>query len=658
MTFHLPIVYHLNVMKKAFLFILVLLRLTALLFSQQSYSKQLEEALLQDKYSLEIDLLKGSLSKDFPYNIIIKDKNQHYYEEKSDKVCIIISQIYAVKHYEALKGLFELVNKEAGSLEILLSANDEAIHPSIPPSLQGIQTYIENKSDLTHFYAIIIRENEKNSKSSFKLDIGAKNRLSPLKLVKVFIEKFNTYKLDFSIKGSFSSFVRLQLVEDNPVLAYLLTNEIPALAIHANEEDLPELIQLISEHLNENKNLEILEESSQYNFFHIFNQFFSVSEFQLVSLILIFAFIILLIIVFFPFLLGRNRFIHKQELKKNWPLLPILVIANALFYYVSQNLIEVFFPEFHSLPQFVFLIKLIFSLFFIFLISLAQIIFKFPLSSIIYGYLGSFIALINIFIFTFIDISFFIPFSLEFLVLIITSNFRQKKGLFFTLLLMTLPFLPYLLFSDTEVINNLFRLSSQTSFFGNILLALILIPFQIVWIKILIRMKHFGKQKGLTLKKFLIDIGMNLAAMICIIAFVQFLIHKNIIVQDKIEKTNTISRVEGNYITHKTKKNFNYDTLDIELLIKSSLLLVRYEIKIHSPSILPIYEANYPYDILTEPEWAIFNLDDYPPEELTLRFSSQASLDISVFVKAYLLDDGKLVLNEEEFIIRGENESN
>ena len=197
------------------------------------------------------------------------------------------------------------------------------------------------------------------------------------------------------------------------------------------------------------------------------------------------------------------------------------------------------FPHFESLPQFAFLIKIIISLLFLFLISLAQIIFKFPLSTFIYGYLGSFIAFINIFVFTFIDISLFIPFSFEFLIILITSSFKRK--IFLTIALMVLPFLPYLLFTDGAILNNIFRIASRTSFIGNILLALLLIPFQIVWIKILIRMKHFGKQKGVTFKRILIDVLMNLGAIFSIVLFIQILIHTDTIPKTKLEKTKEIS---------------------------------------------------------------------------------------------------------------------
>ena len=208
------------------------------------------------------------------------------------------------------------------------------------------------------------------------------------------------------------------------------------------------------------------------------------------------------------------------------------------------------FPHFESLPQFAFLIKIIISLLFLFFISFAQIIFKFPLSTFIYGYLGSFIAFINIFVFTFIDISLFIPFSFEFLIILITSSFKKRKNLFLTIALMVLPFLPYLLFTDGAILNNIFRIASRTSFIGNVLLALLLIPFQIVWIKILIRMKHFGKQKGVTFKRILIDVLMNLGAIFSIVLFIQILIHTDTIPKTKLEKTKEISTTDKSFIEH------------------------------------------------------------------------------------------------------------
>lgn len=653
-------------MKKAFLTSIFLFFLVFLLFSQQSYSKDLENKLLQDKYTLEIELLKGSLSYDFPYNIIVQSKNQQKINENTEKISIIFSQDYAFHNYTALIPLFNAIETSPYNIEILLSANDGQIHSSIAPSLQGIQSYIENKVDSTSFYTIILDTNIDMSKKALNLEIGTKNFLTPLSLSKSFIEILNKNNIPYSIKGSFSPFVRLGLTNENYLLFYLLEKEIPSIAINSDRENIGLAVELVCEHI-EKYNPHILDgKSSQYDFFNFFGKFISIEEFHLVSFILISAFLTLLAIVFFPFLLGRNRFLHKQELSKSWPLLPFLIFLNALFFFFSQKFVSILFSHFYALPQFAFLIKIIFSLLFIFAISLLQIIFKFPLSTFIYGYLSTFISFINIFIFTFIDISLFIPFSLEFIILLITSNFKQKKGLFFTLFLMIVPFLPYIIFTDTIVRNNLSRLASHTSFFGNILLSMFLIPFQIIWIKILIRMKHFGKQKGVTFKRITSDIIMNFGAIIFIILFIQLLVRTNIISEENFEKTNPIlefqnsensENSENSYIKTISNRTVNYDTEDTECIIESELHVLRYEIKIHSNSILPIYEANYPYDILTEQEWAILSLDDYPPNHLVLRFSSQASLDKELYITSYLQNEKDTIKLEKIIYFQSLDES-
>ena len=640
-------------MKKAFLFSFILFLFLPMLFSQNTISTELEKKLELDKYSLERELLKGSLSLDFPYNIIISSKNEHILANNKDKICIIFSQKDLLQHYDALRPLFDALDEGPFYTEILLSANDEKLHPSFEASLQGIQTYIENNLEYENLHTILIDFQEKKLKKGLSIDIGTKNHLAPLPLVRSFIHSLEKNTIPYTIEGGFSSLVRLGFTSENPVLAFLQNKEIPALALNTDENNIAETVFLLTEHIKNYNPNSLVEESSQYSFFYIFEHFFSISEIHLVALIIILAFLTLLIIVFFPFLLGKNRFLHKEEFSKSWPLLPLLILLNAFFFYISQPFMSLLFPHFESLPQFAFLIKIIISLLFLFLISLAQIIFKFPLSTFIYGYLGSFIAFINIFVFTFIDISLFIPFSFEFLIILITSSFKKRKNLFLTIALMVLPFLPYLLFTDGAILNNIFRIASRTSFIGNVLLALLLIPFQIVWIKILIRMKHFGKQKGVTFKRILIDVLMNLGAIFFVVLFIQILIHTDTIPKTKLEKTKEISTTDKSFIEHVSNHTINYDTEDIECIIESSLPVLRYEIKIHSASLLPIYEANYPYDILTEQEWALFHLDDYPPNPLLLRFSSDASLDKRLYITAYLLDGNEVVKTEEDFFYRG-----
>ena len=209
------------------------------------------------------------------------------------------------------------------------------------------------------------------------IDIGTKNHLAPLPLVRSFIHFLEKNTIPYTIEGGFSSLVRLGFTSENPVLAFLQNKEIPALALNTDENNIAETVFLLTEHIKNYNPNSLVEESSQYSFFYIFEHFFSISEIHLVALIIILAFLTLLIIVFFPFLLGKNRFLHKEEFSKSWPLLPLLILLNAFFFYISQPFMSLLFPHFESLPQFAFLIKIIISLLFLFLFLLHKLYLNF-----------------------------------------------------------------------------------------------------------------------------------------------------------------------------------------------------------------------------------------------------------------------------------------
>ena len=72
------------------------------------------------------------------------------------------------------------------------------------------------------------------------------------------------------------------------------------------------------------------------------------------------------------------------------------------------------------------------------------------------------------------------------------------------------------------------------------------------------------------------------------------------------------------------------------LNINSNNNVIKYDISINSPSLIPIYDANFPYDIMTERSTALFNLNEYPPKNLTLSFSSSTKYTIKIDIIAYI----------------------
>ena len=99
-------------------------------------------------------------------------------------------------------------------------------------------------------------------------------------------------------------------------------------------------------------------------------------------------------------------------------------------------------------------------------------------------------------------------------------------------------------------------------------------------------------------------------------------------------------------------KNIIFEKQEINLNINSNNNVIKYDISINSPSLIPIYDANFPYDIMTERSTALFNLNEYPPKNLTLSFSSSTKYTIKIDIIAYIqVNSNQFVKTRKQIII-------
>ena len=110
------------------------------------------------------------------------------------------------------------------------------------------------------------------------------------------------------------------------------------------------------------------------------------------------------------------------------------------------------------------------------------------------------------------------------------------------------------------------------------------------------------------------------------------------------------------YFETKFQKKIIFDKQEIDLNLKSTNDIIKYEISISSPSLIPIYDANFPYDVMTERGTAIFNLDEFPPENLTLSFSASNKYTLQIKIIAFVqASQNEIVKTEKLILINGQN---
>ena len=132
-----------------------------------------------------------------------------------------------------------------------------------------------------------------------------------------------------------------------------------------------------------------------------------------------------------------------------------------------------------------------------------------------------------------------------------------------------------------------------------------------------------------------------------------------IISKTDISSKNVYSITYANsdkYFTTDYSQKIIFEKQEVELNLKSTSNVVKYKITIHSPTLIPIYDANFPYDVMTERGTAIFNLDEFPPENLTLSFSASTKNEIQIKIIAFIQKNSNDIVEAEKIIlINGQN---
>ncbi len=615
-----------------FLTVFVLFFTLGALFSQQNSSELLEQKLIADGYTVSKQLLSGSLSAEFPYNIILSLPST--FEYPLHRLFFVISQDNAKAYYAQVLDLLTYLSSRPSSypVELLFSACDESPHPALPRSLSGIKTYIQHLDTVSYTTAIEVEFSTQTEKDNTIVHIGTKNRVSSLPYIESLLDTFDSFNISYSIKGRFTSLYRMGFVRVSPVMDYSSANPLYSLSTYICDVPPPNIEQ----------------GDSNYTLIQIGSRSLIITEYVLMLIIIIVSGFSLFFLCSFSFLVGKTRIFKKEELARTWYLLPVIIGITAVFLHLSQYITIVLIPSWEHTAFTALTIKIAVGIVFLSFVSLAQYLFSFPLTSFIYGYLLLIIVFMNVFIFTTVDISLFIPFSIEYLIVYATRSVKRKSGIIAAAFLMAVPFLPYFLFVDAETRHAIFMTAFKTSFLGNCLFACIAVPFEIMWIRIMVRMKLFGKQKGVTLKQILIElIG---TALIVLILSLTISIIRSKTTASVTEAETTIQTDTTSYLTIDYERSFLYNKANTRVTILSSLPVLRYDISIQSQSLLPIYDANYPYDSLSSEGSAIFNLDDYPPNPLTLRFSSPADYDAELILRAYLLQNNVVICESQNIV--------
>lgn len=634
---------------------------------------------LKEGFDVQKQYLQHTMSDEFPYNIFVfppKDGNGE--KEYGKRLIICCPQQDAVRFLRHISVLINRIGMRSGDCEtyFVFTANDYGFAGDFPsplkekaaeePSLVSAGTYtcIRNLETTENTAVLILRKGDRGHMfSSFRkrhIEIipGARNEYNrgtviPPDFFKIFVSACFAANASYSVRDRFLSLYRIGFSKNEPLLSAWLSADIPALLLGMTEENIEALCSVVEYYAEEYSHAGRFRDDSRYSVFVFFGRTFFISEYLYVLFLSASAAVTLFLFFIFSFIRGAHRYIHRAEFFKTWYLIPLILFITAALLYIGQIAAVKTAPAMIHSPLFFLTVKTVFALvlFSFVFFPLSYYILKLPLTGFIYGYLLSVSAFLNIFLFASIDLALIPVFIFEYLIISASRRMRRLISLILCSLCMLIPYMPFIeaiVRLDTALCSYFI---SDASFIFNLLYAAFLLPFEIMIIRILIRFKTW-KRRGMESKK-IIRIR-ALFAVSCIALFFITLFTFSVLsasVQADTALRGDEKRPRAVSLSFERTAQFGRSLFTLALSSKQPV--VRYYIEISSPSVLPVFESNYPYDMFLKPSTAVFPLDDYPPEPFILNFSAEGIQNTFCTVVALVETDEGIKTEQLSYTITG-----
>lgn len=581
----------------------------------------------------------------FPQNIIIyidktlsKDNNNTIQNNTvlRNNVIFSFTQQYTIENIDKIISLvnFLIDKKLPYNIILLFSADDEnlVLETNNKYHQGGTSIYASSIDDSDLYSAIVFEESNLHS---HEIIPGGGGDTAPSWLVKTIYDSCSSLGEKAILSSSFITLYRNGFLRENKRVSSFLKQGIPAASISLETEDKDfEIIKNIATELSST-----LSDSwdRHYSFLDLGKDGIWLSENFFASSYLLFALICLFIICFSSFSIKTKQIAKIKDSLRMWYFIPATILFTGLILFLSE-----FFFRNDSINVFLILgIKILITFLFTSILFVIQLRFSYKISSAACGFLMLITSTSNIFIFGIVDLSFIYLFFFEYLIVYISTRFNHIVPLIFFTILMLFPFIPYAIdLLKLSAPQNLVLLV-KSGFFENILFALILFPFQMVFLRILIQLNLFSKEKYDSAKIVIFKASFVVLSVI-VIFIVFYLIFTETIVRNNLPqpKKNDITIVEDTTETNFTVSLENTAFMDLtarHLILKSNEKVLQYTVSVTSPETIPLYDCNYEYTFEGNNK-VYFNLPDYPVGNIEIIYSTDPLYKSELNIEAYIID--------------------
>lgn len=530
---------------------------------------------------------------------------------------------------------------------VLLSADDESIlsdkegdyHPG------GTATFAEQFDNPDSVCAVVVEQSTNPDKVDFIA--GGAGDTAPKWLVHSLRNACLTYGIRPSFSSKFISFYHNDIFRENERVSSFLAKSIPAAGIQfiGSEDDFSILYDTAL-------SLTVTRSDTwdrHYALLQIGKNGVWLSESFFAIFYLLFACISLSLLCFMSFALKRKRIVQSRDVLRMWYLPPTLLLLSSCILFVS----ELPFSFANSSPVSLFGLKIVITFFFTLIAFILQIRLSYHISINACSFFMLIVSILNIFIFSAINLSLLFIFFFEYLIVLMTNKLQSIPLLVISIILMLFPFsfciIDLLRYSTAEQLFSLIK----CGFGGNVFFAFLLFPFQMQMLRIFITLDLFSKEKLVPIKTVIIRssivISISTGVFILFYAIFSWVIIKNKLAVKEKPNFTLVSKNDSPEFTLSIDEQQFLDLTARHLTIASTSPVIRYSVSITTPETVPLYDCNYNYSLYGA-HTAYFQLPDYPSSSVEIVYSSDPQFASSIAVSAYIASENDTVYVETRFL--------
>lgn len=609
-------------------------------------------------YPLEQPLLEKA-SEDYPFNIILTfNENSLSSDNNPDEINTLILAFNiqdAIDNISFTISLLENIRsaEKTGNIVVAFTYGDTQSSRN-PYILSGTRIYVESLTESENVAAIPI-----NLKAESNMIIpGSGGDCSPAWLIHLLSNSFYDNGIRYVIRGGIlSSLYRLNFLKNDYRTAIFMMNGIPAcgldLYLNSSNTDADKKIQNFFGNLCISFDPEnTLEWDRHSRPVQIFNKTIILNEHFTVIFFIIAAVLSLFFICQFSFIVQFSKRDIRKNVMRLWYMIPSMAFLTTMAFILEQGI--------------AFIISRVIPLepisFIIFKLSAAFIVISFVFflfirrvgiySSNVYSYFMTITSLMNLFIFSAIDLSLFYLFLTEYVLINLTRPLRRTGSLVASFFLIAIPFVPYvyqlIMYAETRELTKIVF----APFYVNLIFSFAFLPFEFVWLRLLTRLngrwRIASKKKKAFIRQNLITIGSAIALFIIIlIVIIAFIPDEYRVTRKKTQFITENAPAERIVITRHDEDFFGdtIRTITIQLAEKTELLTIAVK---GTNSIPVLYsdeemlsDAAYKTDYFLIPSWA--------PETMSFSYIPEDDDDSSIVVTEQKTDlaTGNIILSQQ-----------